>query len=378
VKFLSGVHHVSRSTVIAALRRLRQSGAITRIGRTHWVGGLRGLRHARRTGSVVMLLRDRAHLPTVFHSDRFAAAAYRALEINLARAGLALRFEYTWDLPTLYREWQCTRRFPRGLLLYDTNSVELPKVPLLRDSEPFARHTDSIPLVLDWAWSSLRPWRRNMYVFHHEETSSAVAQTIAGFVVDNGWRRVRVFVDDDGILASPGREWQFTNLLKLRTELLHRCARIDHRLCLVRRESAPLPAWDPSAPWRERAERELSRYVPTPFDSVLPEIDSADSLERTLGRPRDKEVWVFQRDSQAVEAIAWARARRIDVPRDVALIGLENDPSLYHHGLTRCDPDFESMGYLMAHALIGDFEVATDRCGNLPNRAYMVEKATTP
>jgi len=75
---------------------------------------------------------------------------------------------------------------------------------------------------------------------------------------------------------------------------------------------------------------------------------------------------------------AVARARRIDVPRDVALIGLENDPSLYHHGLTRCDPDFESIGYLMAHALIGDFAVPTDRAGILPNRAYMVEKATTP
>jgi DNA-binding transcriptional regulator YhcF (GntR family) len=379
VKYLARACRVGRITAIRALAELRRRREIVRIGRTHWVGHLRRmLSPAARRGEVVMLLRDAAHLPTIFHSERFASEAFRTMEEHLAYAGYVLRFSFTEELPQLYREWRRARRYPTGLIVYDTNGNELPRIPLLRDSTPFLRDTAHIPIVLDMAWLPVKLWRGKIYVFDHEETSTAIAQAVARFVCERGWERVRVFADNDEVLTNPRRAWQFTHLLKLRSELVYLNPAIEHRMVLVNERPGACTELPQDAPWLSRAEYELSRHTAVSFDTVRPEISFSAVLASAFCPPRGREMWIFQRDRHAAEAISWAREHRVGIPGDVAIIGLENDPSLYHLGLTRCNPDFTGLGYLMAHAIIGDFDVPTDTRGMLPNRAWIVEKRTTP
>jgi hypothetical protein len=56
---------------------------------------------------------------------------------------------------------------------------------------------------------------------------------------------------------------------------------------------------------------------------------------------------------------------------------VENDPAYYHLGLTYCYPDFARLGYLMAHALIGDFPVEKTTRGSIRMHTLVVEKLTT-
>jgi hypothetical protein len=66
------------------------------------------------------------------------------------------------------------------------------------------------------------------------------------------------------------------------------------------------------------------------------------------------------------------------VPRALSIIGLENNPDFAHHGLTTCAEDWDTMGYLMAHAVIGDFAVAKTRRGFLRTSALMLKRSSTP
>ena len=53
------------------------------------------------------------------------------------------------------------------------------------------------------------------------------------------------------------------------------------------------------------------------------------------------------------------------------------DPSLYHHGISSCGPDWRGIGYLMAHALVGSVPVARTSKGYLSTRAAMVHRDTS-
>jgi hypothetical protein len=67
----------------------------------------------------------------------------------------------------------------------------------------------------------------------------------------------------------------------------------------------------------------------------------------------------------------------VKVPAQLSLLSLDDDPDYHHLGLSRCELDWEGIGYLMAHAIIGDFQVPTTEEGVIRARARVVEKLTT-
>jgi hypothetical protein len=56
---------------------------------------------------------------------------------------------------------------------------------------------------------------------------------------------------------------------------------------------------------------------------------------------------------------------------------MEDDPSLRHHGLTTCVKDFETIGYQVAHALIGDISIARTTRGYLKPSALVLRRRST-
>jgi DNA-binding LacI/PurR family transcriptional regulator len=80
----------------------------------------------------------------------------------------------------------------------------------------------------------------------------------------------------------------------------------------------------------------------------------------------------------AAEALAWLKQHGKRVPQDVAIAGFQNDPQYYHLGISTCGPDWDNMGYVMAHAIIGDMRLARSGRGFLKARCRMMEKLTTP
>jgi len=117
----------------------------------------------------------------------------------------------------------------------------------------------------------------------------------------------------------------------------------------------------------------------------------ADSLNRRIRIAKDFEMvyrsscpkdnpdtlWVFGADSEAAMAIDWADEQGIHIPGQLSIMGLQHSPSFFHRGLSLCGPDWDTIGYQMAHSLIGDVPVAKTGRGFIRSRAIVIEKLTT-
>ncbi len=97
---------------------------------------------------------------------------------------------------------------------------------------------------------------------------------------------------------------------------------------------------------------------------------------RHVKRP-DKQAWVFSSDTTALAAYRYAEKNNIKIPPQVSIISLENDPSYYPFGLSTCVPDWETSGYLMANAIIGDLPVKKTRKGFIATQAQFLRRLTT-
>ncbi len=75
--------------------------------------------------------------------------------------------------------------------------------------------------------------------------------------------------------------------------------------------------------------------------------------------------------------MAWAQRNRVKVPEQLPLLSVDDDPDYHDLSLSRCELDWEGVGYLMAHAIIGDFAVPTTEEGVVRVRARVVGKLTT-
>jgi DNA-binding LacI/PurR family transcriptional regulator len=86
---------------------------------------------------------------------------------------------------------------------------------------------------------------------------------------------------------------------------------------------------------------------------------------------------VFSDEAMAARAYEWAVDRGVRIPKQLAIIGLQNDPAHYHLGISYCGPDWDTIGYLMAHSIMQDFEVEKTSQGFLRTKAHVVERLTT-
>src|SRR5690606_19453545 len=91
----------------------------------------------------------------------------------------------------------------------------------------------------------------------------------------------------------------------------------------------------------------------------------------------DARLWIFARDAMAAEALQWLARNGVKVPGEIAVVGFQNDPRYYHLGLSTCGLDWDHIGYVMAHSIIGDMKLARSRKGFMKVRCYMRHKLTT-
>ncbi|MSR83406.1 MAG: GntR family transcriptional regulator [Candidatus Latescibacteria bacterium] len=119
------------------------------------------------------------------------------------------------------------------------------------------------------------------------------------------------------------------------------------------------------------------RYPARALERLSDSLILTGDFGQVLGSQRDADIWIFSRDEEAIAGLNWARQYRLAVPSQLSIVGMENTPRFYHCGLSHCGPDWETIGYLMGHSLIGDFAIERTGRGYLRTRAWMVERLTT-
>ncbi|MBD3240130.1 MAG: GntR family transcriptional regulator [Chitinivibrionales bacterium] len=374
IKYMSLQFQVASMTVVRAYGELRKRGLVTRIGKTFWVGDYDALAKPRTHRRACFFYRSLDYT-RVFKSG-WTAPAYHRFERELLSHNYSFTYHNMDALPELAREWEGRQCYPDALVLCKLrrHHVELVARPLRR----LLKLASGLQVLVDWREGDYRmlPRERNVHVLSRGNVFTTRAKTVAEFAVRHNIDTVYFYFDEN----RSGFGY-FLPFVRIRSELqaLDEGCRF---VVLVRPHIS-----DPSSEgFFERLHEArspdqigmvLSKYRPVPAVDLEREIVFVKGIPDALKQQGVRPLFLFLHDSQAVEAQSLIRGRSSELANGISLMSSENEPQYYHEGITCCVPDWDQMGYLMAHSIIGDFPVARTRKGFIRVKADVLERGST-
>ena len=376
VKYLTRRFRVSSKTTVNTLKLLEKEGHVTKVGRSYWIGSLKNQIHPSGKKRVYLFIRNEEELSNIFRGSALGHA-FRKMEDVLGSSGYLLQYAFLDSLEQLVKNWHESDEYPYGCIMYGLDHTDLDRI-----QEPLARiaalgKRRRMPLVIDWGGTADPRLPGGAFLFPRANIGTTVARTLARFLTAKKFGAAVFFMDFRNLYRNPTGIIAFYDFIRFRTELKHVAPGFAYRLAMLEM-SAEEAARPLSAYVREDfLARPLDKYEPVPASAVAAEIRYHQGAAAAFDAYAECGCWVFQRDHHAKEALDWARARKKAVPRDLSIISLESDPAYYHHGFTRCEPDWEGAGYLMAHVVVGDIPIERTSKGFVRVRARVVEKLTS-
>ncbi len=391
VKSLSLQFKVTPATVIAAYKKLQDIGRVVKVGKTFWVGTFQDILFPSPKKEVYFFYHPSEDLSQTFRAG-VLSMAYQKMQNELLVHGYVFRFQTFAEMPNLLERWRQRGVGPYGIVLYRLSAEFGPQVAaqMFNFIEKAKRELSVVPRVLlDWETTAARlDVPSNMHNMLRGHVSTSAARALVDHIVAHTFRDVVFFTALTEKVWNTDWIWA---LLKVRTELEARDEQAHTRF--VVKELPDDFSQDGVDP---RTAKEIlddgaivfntlqwiNKYKQHMLDRVVRHIKQDEMVQTkdfasVFERYRESDVWVFTRDADAVAALEWTRKRGITVPRDLSLIGLENNPAHFVHGLSTCVPDWEAIGYLMAQCIIGDVPVKKTRKGFLATRALFLERLTT-
>jgi len=368
---------VSSTSVQQAYRMLQDKGVVTKVGRTFWIGTFMDTLVPETRKSICMLAENQAEITKIFTAFS-QARAYQKMEHELLANGYALDFLTLDALPAHLRQWRKSRRLPYGFAFRCSSHTAFD--PLRADWDAIrslaARSETRSPVMLLEVIGALHGRRPpGLELLSGGNVQTATARTLARYLVDRRWHEANFFTAAAGGMTLPG-------LAKSRAELKHLDGDFVFRITAVapdkptrQRIAKKLADSMTPVPWTEQAI--LGKYEPVPKDVLMSEVSVLRSYGEVFDRFPNARMWVFERDGQAAKALQWATDNHVRVPDQLSIMTTDHDPDFLQIGFSCCFPDYEQIGYQMAHALIGDYPVTRTSKGFIRTRSLLVERHTT-
>lgn len=371
VKFIRNQFKVSSETVTTAYQRMESLGYVEKIGKSYWVGRMDQLLQDTPRQEVFFLRFDSGDFSGIFNSDPIALA-FQKMERELYHSGYFLHPEKASNLDMLAREWERTGRYPAGLVFYAVDASHLPFLRAFFARSPELRK-HRVRVLVHAQNNDLSELTAHANVFSGGNVETDMARVIAHYLLGRGFREAAFCIRADE-LGEQGRAKFF-----LKIALSIQSVIPDFKLRFVVQREAGVER-DPDffqslgADYRKYLE---AKYPAANLRSLEENVTFSSAVFDDCKRHPDTRLWIMSRDSMAAEGLQWLQSRGIRVPQDMSVIGFQNDPRFYHLGISTCGPDWDSMGYTMAHALVGDVKLARSKKGFLKVRCHMVDKLTT-
>ncbi|MBD3243436.1 MAG: GntR family transcriptional regulator [Chitinivibrionales bacterium] len=379
-KVLCTTFQVSPNTVSRALRRLAAEELVVRVGKYHRVG--RFLDNARLPvrKDVFFFADETVDISAIF-STHEAALAFNKMERELVAHGHRLRFARTGTIDSHVRAWIERRRFPQGIILTGANyqavvnhgDFQRAAGPL----EHLRRRAGSLCPTQMVITTVYQPPSRSVVPFSISHAVVMMRRRLARFLFEKGYQQADYYFEE-----SPENLFLLMDAMRMVPEIdrLNRAFRLryivkprdpdESRSHFLRRYLSIYP--------QRHLEPRLSKYRTMTLDEVLANLVVTGDLDSHYDAPDRAPVWLFEQEQRAVRALDWCADKGLRVPADIAIVGLENDRRFAERGITACVRDWETMGYLMAHVLIGDIPIQKTHRGFVAYDALLLERQTTP
>lgn len=375
VKTMAVRFHVAQSTVSRAYRELAAQGSASRVGRMYWVGGAADLLRNRTTRDVHFFVTQET-LSTQHASNPGWRTMIGKMERELRVHGCSMRVSPLDQYRSFRDDWLRRRALPWGLV-----------AGVVRDRDTFEALAEStsklVHAIPDWpvkvtliagGWNV--SVRRGTNVLNLGNVRTAVARTVARFLAATTARRVVLFLNEPRI-----PELDIAAYTRLLSETTHLSP--DTRLTTVVQTT-------PAFATRERLlERLHTLYGDDHLNAIIGKYGTVglDDMERGLVVTTDADaaydqltsadMWIFSHGQDATTALAWLQEHRVPVPGRICVMSLEDEEHSLKSGLSVCTADWDGIGYLLAHSVLGDLPIAKTTRGYIRPPVTLLERQTT-
>lgn len=372
VKFIRNQFKISSETVTLAYQRLEELGYAEKIGKNYWVGRIDKLLYKGPRREVYLLCFGAGDFSSIFNSDPIGLA-FQKMERELYHEGYFIHPEYAANFEDLLRKWEATQRYPAGIVFY---AVDASHLPFLRNIfRPYAallrRH--QVRILVHGQNNDLSEVTRYAHVFSRGNVETDMARVLAHYLLDHGFREANFCIRESEI----SEPYRVNFFLKIALSIQSVIPGFVFRFIIQ-----PNAGSDGAPDFLGSIGPEYRSYLQSKYPGVdlrvLEESVEFDAdVFAAARRHQEAKLWMFARDDMAAEALQWLTRSGIPVPGEVAVVGFQNDPRYYHLGISTCGPDWDSIGYVMAHSIMGDMKLARSKKGFLKVRCHMLDKLTT-
>jgi hypothetical protein len=388
IKFTCLSYHVSSITVSKAYRILEERGFISKVGKQFWVGGFTPWTIASRIKKAILFTRTHKETSDVYCS-RPIALSFRAMETELRSCGISLEYAVLDELKNKIDTWRLEKSYPAGLIFYGLYSAEysavIPQISPLVMTSPNPKFTVLIDLVSIDGDTTIPP---QLHAILNGNINTSQARSLALYAARELRRDVVIILN-----ASAIRKNLISNFLRYYKYILEirssaekfinvRFAIIadgdlltkEELFSLIEKNSTPFDG----KKWLDYLRGKYFRaHTEYPDGTSLNLTEFCTGYNDILTHYGTNVLWVCASDAIAINAIEALKLTKTRIPEDIAIITLENDPQNIHLGISACSPDWDRLGYLMAHAIVNDFPIKRSGRGFLRVPVPIIHRQTT-
>jgi len=374
---------VSTHTVTSAYRLLEKEGYATKVGKRYWVGGVAGSLNLDTRRECVVLSPDDLSLGSLLRfqprdmGSFNLSMALQKTESHLEAEGWRFAYHTYSELRALTRRWKERGYLPDGFMLFGrdqgfANEKDFRTMHGALSALASRMHVP-LPRTLVVAKNFICSAPRCLF-FSIGHTYKVRARATAQFALRVNPANLTVIFTEDSQFRD------LMNFLRIYPEIRGTNTTMNLAIMLVSDEPDGAPG---------RILRKLDSTYGFEHLKMRMAVDGTFSREDLKGlfhgtrsiteplvRMDGRSMFVFRYDEHAAEALQWCTRHRVRLGEDVFLLSFDNNPDFFGRGISACISDWETDGYLMAHALIGDIPIARTRRGFIRAQARILRRLT--
>lgn len=359
---------VGAEVIAEAKRLLERRGLIYKIGRAYRVGRFEELAQATTKKTVYLVrLADPQFMETQMYYS------YIKMEQELHRCGYCLRIISEDQFRRHMHSSRPAIPEPYGYILHCFFSKKsLDAIRTLLERGLKKGHRPRVPMVAVFSGFKLRESR--IITINTGHVGTITARTCARFMHTR-----RMYKP---VLIAPRQSppFIFERMLKIVPEICNLNHETQWTIAIEGKRPAGADDYPKAAGARatwDQLDMILAKYGPIPRKEVIARFSFFASLTDIFEAYRDGHVWICGTPEAAATAYSWCRNTRISMPEKVALLSLADNARSFADEISACIPDYDTIGYQIAHAIIGDLPVSLSRSGSLEMKAMVLERSTT-
>ena len=373
---------VSPNTVRKVYQELANRGIVQKIGKFYYVT-IPEFNSQQYPAFVIFFSGKNTNLTSFFTHPTFGLT-FQKVENHLLTKSCRMIFEKYENLESVLQNLTNSGKLIRGIILGGENDISLPYDRYITIRKRLQKSISLLkadsPQVITITKNFLEP-KVPWFFLSVGHQITIIRRELAHFIREKHFERIRFFLQEDRDSANT-----IVDAFRLLPEIENFKTTIDCRFSIKLSsqtyEQFLLKLFRSKS--IEEIESRLSKYRKMNFKEIEKLIDVVDyfpwkekSRDTRLSW-RKKEIWIFQKDEDAVEAKKTLNSWKISIPGQVSLLSFENNPEYLHHGVSACIPDWETTGYQLGRALLSEGIVSKTSKGFLATSALVLERLTTP